>query len=275
MFLLQFLVTYLLFGAYGSDLFVCCYVGPWWPSNWERAQTNLRFAKAVQSGLAKGSSKDFVRQYIILFLGVRKDQEWVHHGLTICWSSSWKSEGGQCRLENVLVICFCRYLFQYTYLETNHTSLFRGKKLNDCDEKYEIRELVILDFCHTGWSQLYVSENFQLPSVALIVLIMGTSHRDAKRVKWQCIIAEPIPLSKIVHCYCAPFCQVGHLKNMEKIRAWSDKIILHFWHSASTCKSTETNSDDEAVLKMKVQQLQSFICFFLLEQPLSTLYLHG
>ena len=34
---------------------------------------------------------------------------------------------------------------------------------------------------------------------------------------------------------------------MEKIQAWSDKINLHFWHSASTYKSTETRSDDEAL----------------------------
>ena len=46
--------------------------------------------------------------------------------------------------------------------------------------------------------------------------------------------------------------QVGHLKNMEKIQAWSDHIILHFWHCANTCKSSATTSDEEALEKMKV-----------------------
>ena len=39
---------------------------------------------------------------------------------------------------------------------------------------------------------------------------------------------------------------------MEKVKAWSDHIILHFWHCASVCKETETTTDEEALVKLKV-----------------------
>lgn len=39
---------------------------------------------------------------------------------------------------------------------------------------------------------------------------------------------------------------------MDKIKAWADDIILHFWHCASTCRPTASTSDDEAVEIMKV-----------------------
>ena len=47
--------------------------------------------------------------------------------------------------------------------------------------------------------------------------------------------------------------QVGHLKKKEKIQASSDHVILHFWHCANMCKSSETTSDEEALEQMKVQ----------------------
>lgn len=39
---------------------------------------------------------------------------------------------------------------------------------------------------------------------------------------------------------------------MDKVQAWSDHIILHFWHSASICKTSATTSDEEALKLMKV-----------------------
>lgn len=42
------------------------------------------------------------------------------------------------------------------------------------------------------------------------------------------------------------------MKRMEKIQAWADHIILHFWHCANICKASETTTDDEALEKMKV-----------------------
>ena len=59
--------------------------------------------------------------------------------------------------------------------------------------------------------------------------------------------------------------QVGHLRNMEKIQAWSDYVILHFWHCANMCKSTETTSNEEALEQMKVQGVfvKSILTWFL------------
>lgn len=48
------------------------------------------------------------------------------------------------------------------------------------------------------------------------------------------------------------FNKVAQLKNMEKVKAWSDHIILHFWHCASVCKETEATTDEEALVKLKV-----------------------
>lgn len=42
-----------------------------------------------------------------------------------------------------------------------------------------------------------------------------------------------------------------HVKGMEKIQAWADHIILHFWHCANICKASEATTDDEALEKMK------------------------
>lgn len=46
--------------------------------------------------------------------------------------------------------------------------------------------------------------------------------------------------------------ETAQLKNMEKVKAWSDHIILHFWHCASVCKETEATTDEEALVKLKV-----------------------
>jgi len=44
---------------------------------------------------------------------------------------------------------------------------------------------------------------------------------------------------------------------MEKIKAWSEHIILHFWHCCSICKPTETTTDEQALQKMKVNNIIS------------------
>ncbi|XP_044184614.1 uncharacterized protein LOC114971505 isoform X2 [Acropora millepora] len=45
--------------------------------------------------------------------------------------------------------------------------------------------------------------------------------------------------------------KVGNMKMMAKIKAWSEHIILHFWHCCSICKPTETTTDEQALQKMK------------------------
>ena len=54
--------------------------------------------------------------------------------------------------------------------------------------------------------------------------------------------------------------QVGQLKGMEKVKVWTDHIILHFWYCASICKENEITSDETALEKMKVCILHA--CFF-------------
>ena len=39
---------------------------------------------------------------------------------------------------------------------------------------------------------------------------------------------------------------------MDKVKAWTDHVILHFWHCASSCKESETTSDEAALEIMKV-----------------------
>ena len=46
--------------------------------------------------------------------------------------------------------------------------------------------------------------------------------------------------------------KVGQLKDMDKVKAWTDHVILHFWHCASSCKESETTSDEAALEIMKV-----------------------
>lgn len=73
------------------------------------------------------------------------------------------------------------------------------------------------------------------------------------------------------HSLLTQYLQVGKLKDMEKIKAWADDIILHFWHCASSCKHTVTTSDDEAVEIMKVViLLQPTQCEFLVGGRYST-----
>ena len=72
--------------------------------------------------------------------------------------------------------------------------------------------------------------------------------------------------NQILHNYCFAVCiQVGHLKNMEKIQAWSDHVILHVWHCANMFKSSEPTSDEKALEQMKVQgvSVKSILIWFL------------
>lgn len=41
------------------------------------------------------------------------------------------------------------------------------------------------------------------------------------------------------------------MKMIEKIKVWSEHIILHFWHCCSICKPTETTTDEQALQNMK------------------------
>lgn len=53
--------------------------------------------------------------------------------------------------------------------------------------------------------------------------------------------------------------QIGQAKPMNKIKAWSDHIVKHFWYCSSVCKQTETTSDEEALKIMKVQKVVALL----------------
>ena len=46
--------------------------------------------------------------------------------------------------------------------------------------------------------------------------------------------------------------QISQSRSMQKIKAWTDHIIRHFWYCSSSCKENDTTSDEEALRIMKV-----------------------
>ena len=69
---------------------------------------------------------------------------------------------------------------------------------------------------------------------------------------------------------------LGYLEPALNNPPWCNKIILHFWDSASICKANRSTSADEALVKLKmvvyfgIRELISCLCQNLLNQQLVT-----